>query len=294
MRSPETISATRVVKCVVSLGVFLFTRAAEMVSRLSGKPPNGKCVILYYHSVPANQRQQFSRQMDTLLRHTKPLSLLNAPPLRPGVHHVAVTFDDALRNLLKNAIPELERRNIPATIFAISGALGKTFGAPRCMEQVMTPEELQALPEDLITIGSHSVTHPFFPAITREAARWELRQSRADLTHVLHKDIRLFSFPFGGCSKELVELCREAGYQRVFTTQPHLAFTVPHQFALGRIRVDPTDWPFEFFLKISGAYRWLPWAFRLKRRFRSSGFLRTLLLKRNSIPKVTVPKAVIQ
>ena len=281
-------------KCVVSLGVFLFTRAAEVVIRLAGKSSSGKCVILYYHSVPPGQRRQFSHQMDALLRHAKPVSLLNATPLRPGGHYVAVTFDDALRNLIKNAIPELERRNIPATIFAISGALGKTFGAPRSMEQVMTPEELQALPEHLITIGSHSVTHPFFPSITREAARRELRQSRADLTHVLHKDIRLFSFPFGGCSKELVELCREAGYQRVFTTQPSLAFTVPHQFAVGRIRVDPTDWPLEYFLKISGAYRWLPWAFRMKRRLRSSSFFRTLLLKRSGIPKVTAPKAVIQ
>ncbi len=35
---------------------------------------------------------------------------------------------------------------------------------------------------------------------------------------------------------------------------------------MGRVRVDPTDWPLEFHLKLMGAYRWLPMAIALKRR----------------------------
>jgi peptidoglycan/xylan/chitin deacetylase (PgdA/CDA1 family) len=294
MQSPETISLTRIVKCVGSLGVFLFTRAGELLSRLAGQTPSGTCVVLYYHSIPSKQRKQFSRQMDTLLRYAEAVSLGRNMVLTPGRHHVAVTFDDALQNVIENGVPELKTRNIPATIFAISGAMGKTFGAPECLEAVMTAEELQALPEDLITIGSHSVAHPFFPAISREAARSELQQSRADLRRLLHKDIALFSFPFGAYTAELIELCREAGYARVYTTQPTLAFGTPDEFAVGRVRVDPTDWRLEFFLKISGAYRWLPWAFRMKRRLRSSSIFKRRSARKNGLPEVTAPKVMIQ
>lgn len=294
MQSPETISLTRIVKCVVSLGVFLYTRTAEIISRLAGKTPDGQCVVLYYHSVPRDQREPFSQQMDTLLRHAKAISLRKQIALAPGVRHVVVTFDDALQNVIENAIPELESRNIPATIFAISGALGKTFGNAEYLEHVMTAEELQALPGDLITIGSHSVTHPFFPSLSRETARRELQHSRADLSHLLRKDIPWFSFPFGAYSDDLIGLSREAGYQRVFTTQPTLAFATPNEFAVGRVRVDPTDWRLEFFLKMSGAYRWLPWAFRMKRRLISSSMFRSLLLRKTGISEVAAPKAMIQ
>src|ERR1700739_2825658 len=152
MQNPETVSLTRVLKCAVSLAVFLLARAGEILVRWVGKTPNGKFVVLYYHSVPAAQRRRFSSQMDMLLRRANPVSLRHDIPLAPGPLHVAVTFDDALQNFIANALPELYARNIPATIFAISGALGKTFGAPEYLEPVMTPKELQGLPEDWITI----------------------------------------------------------------------------------------------------------------------------------------------
>src|ERR1700693_6123061 len=82
---------------------------------------------------------------------------------------------------------------------------------------------------------------------------------------MLDRPIELFSFPFGGFTQTLVDICREAGYRRVFTTLPTLASTSPQNFAVGRVRADTTDWPLETRLKIAGAYRWLPLAFRLKR-----------------------------
>src|SRR5215469_722461 len=125
LRNPETISFARIVKCAVSLLVYLATQVREILARMTGRTPAGKCVVLYYHSIPPQRRKQFSRQLDTILRHARTVTLREEPVLTPGVSHVAVTFDDALRNLLENALPELLTRNIPATIFAISGAMGK-------------------------------------------------------------------------------------------------------------------------------------------------------------------------
>ena len=295
MRSPSQISLSRIVKCAVSLAVYLVSATQEILLRLSNKVPPGKCVVLYYHSVPRNQRRLFASQMDTLLRHARPVSLDTDILLPLGAKTVAVTIDDAFENLLENAIPELTRRRIPATIFAITGALGKNFGGDsEPAERVMSAEQLKGLPQELFTVGSHTVSHPFLPALGREAARRELQDSRSQLSELLQRDVRLFSFPFGGHTRLLVNLCREAGYRRVFTTLPGFAFDDPGEYIVGRVRVDPTDWPLEFFLKLQGAYRWLPWAFRLKQRILCSGIAKTLFSRRSNPPGMTIPRAVIQ
>jgi peptidoglycan/xylan/chitin deacetylase (PgdA/CDA1 family) len=269
--------------------VYLLSAAHELLLRLSNKVPPGKCVVLYYHSVPRSQRRLFALQMNTVLRHATPVTLDSDMLLSRGAKTVAITIDDAFENLLENAIPELTRRRIPAAIFAVSGALGKTLaGDSEPADRVMSAEQLKSLPRELFTIGSHTVSHPFLPALSREAARRELQDSRAQLSELLQRDVRLFSFPFGGCTRALVNLCREVGYRRVF------AFGDPGEYIVGRVRVDPTDWPLEFFLKLQGAYRWLPWAFRLKQRILSSGIAKTLFSRRSNPPGMTTPRAVIQ
>lgn len=80
----------------------------------------------------------------------------------------------------------------------------------------------------------------------------------------------MFSFPYGSFNEALVNCAMEAGYERVFTVLPDLAFSDPAEFVTPRVRVDPTDWDLEFRLKVLGAYRWLPIAFAIKRSlFRS-------------------------
>ena len=178
---------------------------------------------------------------------------------------MGITFDDGFENFISVALPELQRRNIPSTVFIILDALGNEFGTPALLEKVMSTDQLRRIPQDLVTLGSHTLTHPFLPSLGREEAVKELLESRLQLEKILNRGVTLFSFPFGGFTDELIRLSRQAGYTRVFTTLPHLAFTNTEEFAFGRIRADTTDWPLEFRLKLAGAYRWLPWAFALKR-----------------------------
>ena len=105
------------------------------------------------------------------------------------------------------------------------------------------------------------------PSLSAAQARVELHASRQKLGTIFGRDITLFSFPYGATSERLVDLCREAGYQRVFTISPSLALVDPQEFVSGRVVVDPTDWPLEFHLKLLGAYRWLPRVFAWKRKF---------------------------
>jgi len=61
-------------------------------------------------------------------------------------------------------------------------------------------------------------------SLSEEAATAELRKSRIDLEAILGRPVALFAFPYGRHNESLVRWCKEAGYQRVFTIQPKLAF----------------------------------------------------------------------
>jgi peptidoglycan/xylan/chitin deacetylase (PgdA/CDA1 family) len=256
----------------VSTGFFLADRLGRLVCSILGKRTPATAVVLYYHSIPKDKRAAFARQMDELVRIGKPLPADFRLALAPGEHFVAVTFDDGYQNNIENAVPELVQRGIPATLFVVTGALGGTPTWQRhaealdYREPIMSADAIGQLPLDLIRVGSHTRTHRMLTALPEDEARRELSESRRTLSEITRSDVRLFCFPYGAFDERLIAWCREAGYERVFTTMPHLAFTKTDEFVVGRVIAEPADWPLEFRLKLLGAYRWLPFAFSMKRR----------------------------
>jgi peptidoglycan/xylan/chitin deacetylase (PgdA/CDA1 family) len=285
------VSLSRIVKLGISLGVYAVSAVDRLLNRVIGRAARSSCVVVYYHSVDAAQRARFAKQMDQLLSYAKPIAANEATTLQPGTHHVAVTFDDGFKNFYECALPELVKRGIPATMFVITDVIGKTFGPDGYAEEVMSLEQLRALPESLVTIGSHTLTHPLLPSINLDQAKREIALSRAKLEEQLHRRIVLFSFPYGGFNQELVEICHEAGYQRIFSTLPHFAFKEPYEFVTGRVPVDPTDWPLEFRLKLAGAYRWSPWAFELKRKIFGNAFAQSMLGRKREHAARALPQS---
>ena len=287
MESSNQATWKRVLKCGISLGVFAASTTWRFFPRLLGRTPRANCVVLYYHSVPAEQRTKFAEQLDAIVRHAMPVALNAQTSFVPGEHYVAITFDDAFQNFADEALPELEKRRLPSTVFVIAEALNKAFGPAGSTERVMSLEQLRALPRELVTLGSHTLTHPMLTRVAEQDARREIALSKATLEAMLDSRIVLFSFPFGDFNERLVELCREAGYRHVVTTLP--TFANFNEFVVGRVRVDPTDWLLEFRLKLAGAYRWLPLAFGLKSGVRR--LFRAVLRARRE--NLDVPKSVI-
>jgi peptidoglycan/xylan/chitin deacetylase (PgdA/CDA1 family) len=268
----------RLIKLSISLCYFVWTEAGNAICSLMGNSPAGTCVVIHYHAVAPEERNRFARQMDILLLHAKPIAADHNEPLQPGQHHVAVTFDDGFMSAVENAVPELKQRKIPMAFFIPPGLLGTAphwpgYGpAVGGDEIIATAECLRQLPSDLITFGSHTMTHAWLPPLSDEEAKFQISDSRAELKKLLNRDIKLFSFPYGALNRRLVELCREAGYERVFSVLPAPAFTNPKEFVTGRIAVNPTDWKLEFRLKILGAYQWLPRVIAFKRKLLGRNF----------------------
>ncbi|MBN8831839.1 MAG: polysaccharide deacetylase family protein [Sphingomonadales bacterium] len=134
---------------------------ADRLLRLSkGLVGRADPVILMYHRVAearvdpwglAVSPDHFAEQMRELKRWRRPVPLDEmaaravAGTLEPGT--VAITFDDAYRDVLVNAKPVLEALGIPATVFVVTGELGneRGFWWDRLAEAVfggMVPESL--------------------------------------------------------------------------------------------------------------------------------------------------------
>jgi peptidoglycan/xylan/chitin deacetylase (PgdA/CDA1 family) len=214
--------------------------------------------------------------MDMAMKYSLPVAAGKRQSLGPGGTYFAVTFDDALQSVAENALPELQRRGIPSTIFVVTRSLDQfpIWMDSSChnlgSDKVMSLKTLKESMSDLVEIGSHSLTHPYLPRLEEREARRQISESRSELESLLNTRVTLFSFPYGAFNEKTISYCREAGYLRVFTSMPRTALSNPEEFACGRIEVTPADWPMEFFLKIQGAYSWLPAAFSLKRKIKSS------------------------
>lgn len=265
----------RLVKMFLSLSIYEFDRARNGWARQANSISGTKGIILYYHAVRKDQRNAFARQMDLLLRMAHPWNLdvcqnHNQKPL------VAVTFDDGYVSVIENALPELKKRGIPVTFFVPTGSLGERPGwikspeSPLWEERVISPKELKNISsEPLVTIGSHTVSHPNLLQISHQEVIRELVKSKAVLENLLGRPIEWLSFPRGAYDDSLVQIALEAGYRRLFTIEPKLVNPMQPGVVNGRVATNPDDWPLEFKLKMLGAYRWLPWAYSLKRKILS-------------------------
>lgn len=281
MRAPEF---RRDLKIAISLVYYALRAVFRYSLRLAGRPSTQRLTILYYHGVSPEHRRSFARQMDALRRGACILPASHRGELPSGKKCVAITFDDAFISVAENALPELARHSFHSTIFVPVGWLGRTPGwamkesepalaavvNPELTEVVMSSEQLNALSASLVSLGSHSITHPLMTELDTKRARNEIEDSRHRLAELSGREIIDFSFPYGDHDASTVAMCRAAGYETVYSITAQEVDTTSSELLRGRTKVDPSDGPIEFFLKFNGAYQWMGDTVPLRKTLRST------------------------
>ena len=82
--------------------------------------------------------------------------------------------------------------------------------------------------DPLVTIGSHTVSHPRLAQLPTEQAALELRESRRHLEALLDREIGHLAYPFGrhdACGAREFDLARASGYKTAVTTRSGNIFT---------------------------------------------------------------------
>ena len=268
MKIPKAAELKRNLKIAISCVYYAVTRPWLLLAEWLGLSGKARLVILYYHDIPADKRAGFAAQLDLLSRHA---TIVGADWRGQDLsgHACAITFDDAFVSVFDNALPELAARRMPCTIFVPAGYIGRKPGWAEfdsaATEVVSGDNLIRSLRSPLVTIGSHSVSHPRLSRIPRDLALAEVASSRPMLSALTGHDVRLMAFPFGNYDQEVVAMCRGAGYDFVYGIEPSVVDARAHRFLRGRVAVEPDDGRLEFFLKISGGYSWMIIASALKR-----------------------------
>lgn len=244
-----------------------------MICRALGKCLPPILIIITYHTVKPSQTARFEKQMKTLLKIGRPVSLGDNNAILKSEYNIAITFDDAYQSVVQNALPILQKNNIPSTIFVPTGCLGNKpawitkSSNSFANEIVLSESQLKTLPADLITIGSHTVSHTELINVDETTFKREINNSKNKLEAILaNRPITLISVPYGQFDKKFTRLFKAVGYERVFLNIPTFPANKTDLFVMGRIGVDPEEWMVEFHLKLLGAYQWLPFAINIKKK----------------------------
>ena len=253
-------------------GLYLVAmRSTRRMREALGHNMPGSMTVLNYHGVPSGKRLGFVRHMEILAQHAQVVPADWCGKTDPARPAVAITFDDAFTSVIDNALPELAKRGLPCTIFVPSGMLGRSpdwtmESSSHRTEVVIDAARLGDLRGPLVTIGAHTVNHPHLTWIAPECARAEITGSRDAIARCIGSSVTLFAFPYGDYDASVVDICRQEGFKHVFTIVPEPFDPCSGSLVRGRVSVGPDDGDFEFFLKMSGAYAWMPLWSALKRR----------------------------
>jgi hypothetical protein len=137
------------------------------------------------------------------------------------------TFDDGHISDFEHALPLLSEQRVKASFFITAGWTGSRTG-------YMGWSELRALQEAGHSIGAHGWSHALLPHCSDVELDQELRVARLVLEDRLGSAIDSMSFPGGRYDKRVLKACHQAGYTRLYTSEPrtHLSGGV-----IGRVNV---------------------------------------------------------
>ena len=174
-------------------------------------------------------------------------------------NQIAITFDDGYADNVRCAWPILRSYRFPTTIFVSAGLIGTDQPVPAerpgaTPARLMTWDELKALSQDGVAIGSHAMTHQRLTRMPLAQARAEIAESKTLLEARLGVPVDWFCYPSGAHSVDLVRIVQRAGYHGACSVRPGANTTRTHRFALRRTEVSGEDTLAAFQKKLAGAY----------------------------------------
>jgi peptidoglycan/xylan/chitin deacetylase (PgdA/CDA1 family) len=138
---------------------------------------------------------------------------------------------------LLQPVPEDERHSLVAELLVWAGATP----VARPTHRSLALQEVLALAQgNLVDVGSHTVTHPLFPALSLRMQRGEIQRGKAYLESVLGRPVTSFCYPYGAYTAETVNLVREAGFVCACSTSPGTVGRCTDRLQLPRVCIE--DW----------------------------------------------------
>lgn len=190
----------------------------------------GQLVILAYHRVGSGTDvfmdiplSSFEAQLDYLQDNFEIMSLDQAVDiaLTTGIkdNTAVLTFDDGYCDFYTNALPVLDKRGLPATLYIATHFIENQENFPWDVQYVeqywpdvrpLTWDQLREIAElNLIGVGSHTHTHARIDRLSRNNLEREITTSIGLIQSALGFKPKHFACPKGIFSRQLLEIAPE-------------------------------------------------------------------------------------
>ncbi|MBD2778540.1 polysaccharide deacetylase family protein [Iningainema tapete] len=186
-----------------------------------------KVPILMYHDILPEKKVFFDVTPQELEQHFQLIKESGATPisldqlmnhLQTGMplpeKPVLLTFDDGYGGHYEYVFPLMKKYGYPAVFSIYTKGIGNNVGRTHVSWENL--KEMVANP--LVTIASHSVTHPDdLTKMSDEQLQKEIFESKSILETNLGVKIPYFTYPVGKYDERVAKLVQSAGYQLAFT-----------------------------------------------------------------------------
>ena len=140
---------------------------------------------------------------------------------------VILTFDDGYDDNYTELFPLLQKYNVKATFFVIAGSLGQTHK--------MTAEQVTEVSQSgLVSVQSHSMTHPYLNELDEERLDWELGECQRVIASLTGKIPNVLCYPSGGYNWLTIEVAKQNGYDYGIRMEGCLYHTLADPFRIER------------------------------------------------------------
>jgi hypothetical protein len=187
-----------------------------------------RCLYLLYHELrPGPSKYSYALGTSAFAVHADLIAETlgtEQPEISP-----AVTFDDGHASDWEYALPILSARGLRAHFFITVGWTGKIPG-------YMGWPQVQSLNDAGHVVGTHGWSHALLTHCSAKELDRELNASRKLLEDKIGIAVTAMSLPGGRYNRRVLAACQEAGYTKVYTSEPRLETTVS-AFTIGRVNV---------------------------------------------------------
>lgn len=178
-----------------------------MIPHVSDLAMLGSMIVLNFHCIGKPDREFADGEGDVCVDTDLFVDILDTVDGREDVH---LTFDDGNRSDVTEVLPELLRRGLTAHFFICPSR----FGTPG----FLNVDDVRELREAGMSLGSHGMDHVRWRRLGADAIDREIVLAKQVLEGTLEEPVDTAACPFGAYDRRTLRALREAGFQRVYTS----------------------------------------------------------------------------
>lgn len=216
--------------------------------------------ILMYHrfgeaSYPSTNIRlaQFEAHIETLA--TGGFTVLPVPEIVAAIREgrnlpertVGITVDDGYLSIYTEAWPRLRAADLPFTVFLSTDSIDRGFAGFLSWDQIA---EMQRAG---VTFGGHTASHLHMPANDLARNREDIERSHERYRAMLGEAPKLFAYPFGEASTEVMALVRDMGYEAAFGQHSGVLDASSDRFYMPRFALNESFGDLERFRLVASA-----------------------------------------